>query len=244
MNFLDIVTEEKRKYAAQAKKKRSLIKAIESAKKRGNNPVISEIKRKSPSQGKIMDVDIVETAKIMESAGACAISFLTDEKYFGGSISELPAVREAVSVPVLRKDFIVDEFQVYEAFVFGADAVLLMANILKENLPVFVELVHKLGMEALVEIHDTDDLKFALNSDARLLGVNNRNLEDLTIDLNNVRQLSKHIPEGKIVVSESGVNSQEDLNFVLKYADAALIGTGIMKSGDIGGIIREFVYGV
>ena len=239
-NFENIA-EEKLKEIKALKEKRSLISTIEETEGFGLIPVISEIKRRSPSRGKIRDVDLVKTARQMEKGGACAISVLTD-KNFDGSLEDLKRVKEAVKIPVLRKDFIVDEFQIYQSYGAGVDAVLLIVSLLREKTMEFVELTHELGMEALVEIHNEDELEFALNSNARLIGINNRNLKTLRIDLGTTESLTKKIPKNRIIISESGIDDKKDLKRVLKAGvDAVLIGTSIMESDNIKGKVEEFV---
>ena len=237
----DSITGEKLNEIKEIKEKRSLISAIENAKERGLNPVIAEVKRKSPCRGKIRDINVVKAAEQMELGGACTLSVLTD-KHFDGTLSDLRQVKNAVKIPVLRKDFIVDEFQIYESYANGADAVLLIVALLNERTQEFVEKVHEFGMEALVEIHSEDELKIALESGAKLIGINNRDLKTLEINLDNTEMLTQKIPRDMIIVSESGINDKEDLNWVIKTgADAALIGTGIMQSGNIEEKVKEFV---
>jgi len=239
-NF-ETIRDEKLNEIKAIKERRSLISAIEKAREKGLNPVISEIKRKSPTRGKIRDVDPVKTAKQMKKGGACAISVLTD-KHFDGSLDDLRMVKEAVKIPILRKDFIIDKFQIYQSYGAGADVILLIVSLLKEKTKKFVELTHELGMEALVEIHSEDELKFALDSGARLIGINNRDLKTLQIELGTTELLARKIPTNRIIVSESGINGKEDLERVLTAgASAILIGTSIMKSENIEERVRGFV---
>ena len=219
----------------------SLKAAIENAKKRGN-AVISEIKPSSPSLGTIRKADPVDVAKQMCSGGACAISVLTEPHYFSGSLFNLELVRKAVDIPLLRKDFIIDEYQISEAKHYGADAVLLMVAVLGGLTNQFLDFVHSLGMEALVEVHDEPELNIALETNAKIIGINNRSLKDLTIDLSTTQRLVTKIPSTKIKVSESGVKSREDLDKVISYgADAALVGSSIMRSDDIESAVRALV---
>lgn len=220
------------------RKTRSLRKSINAAK---GNAVITEIKPASPSQGMIKEVDVVQVARAMERGGACALSVLTEPFYFHGSLENLTKAKEAVNIPVMRKDFIIDEYQLLEAKHYGADAVLLMVSILGEETKTLYDKVRELGMEALVEVHGVEEIDIALSSGAEIIGINNRNLSDLTIDLNTTKQLSAKIPKEKITVSESGVKTREDLDFVLKYADAALVGTSIMRSNDLEAAVRGLV---
>lgn len=238
---LKTIKSEKLKEIQELKERRSLIQSIEKAKKNGLNPVIAEIKRESPSHGKIIDIDPVKAAIQMEKGGACAISVLTD-KHFGGRIEDLRIVKNSVKIPVLRKDFIVDEFQIYESYAYGADVILMIASLLKEKTRNFVKISNNLGLETLVEIHDKKDLEFALNSGSRLIGINNRNLKTMKIDLGTTERLLPEIPEDRIVVSESGINDKKDMSRVLKAGvDAVLIGTSIMLAENIEEKVKVFV---
>ncbi|MEA1924258.1 MAG: indole-3-glycerol-phosphate synthase [Candidatus Altiarchaeota archaeon] len=237
---IDTIGDEKLQEIKTFKEKHSLILAIKEAKRNNLNAVITEIKRKSPSRGHIRDVDILKAAGSMQAGGACAISVLTDKR-FGGCLNDLRRVKEAVEIPVLRKDFIVDEFQIYEGYAYGADAVLLIVSLLKGKTREFVEKTHSLGMESLVEVHSIDELGFALDSGAGLIGINNRDLKTLEIDLDTTEEIAKKIPENKLIVSESGIKNKEDLKKVLSAgADAALIGSSIMLTEDIKGKVVEF----
>ncbi len=235
------IKSEKLKEIRGLKNKRSLIQSIARVRRRGLNPVIAEVKRESPSKGKIREMDVSKAAIQMEKGGACAISVLTD-RHFGGRIEDLIAVKNSVKLPILRKDFIVDEFQIYESYVYGADAILLIASLLGEKTKNFVQISNNLGLECLVEIHDEEDLEFALDSGSSLIGINNRDLKTLEIDLGTTEKLMHEIPEDRIVVSESGINDKNDLRYVLATgADAVLIGTSIMLAGDIKRKVKEFV---
>jgi len=218
---------------------RSLIAAIEKAVKEGKTPIIAETKKASPSKGKITEIEPAEAAKLLENAGACAISVLTD-KHFGGKICHLRQVKKAVSLPVLRKDFIVDVFQLYESRGNGANAVLLIASLLRDKTTEFVDKAHELGMEALVEVHGEEDVEYALKSAARLIGINNRDLGNFKVDLGTTQHLARQIPKNRIIVAESGIESRQDI-LVLKKAgaNAFLIGTSIMSSEDIGKKLKE-----
>ena len=239
-NF-DTIESEKLDEIRRIKERRSLIYAIENVKGDGKNPIIAEIKRRSPSLGRIREIDLLKAGRAMERGGACAVSVLTDG-HFDGKIDDLKIIKRNLGIPVLRKDFIVDEFQIYESYANGADCILLIASLLRDKTRRFVEKIHELGMEALVEIHSKEDLKFALNSGARLIGINNRNLRTMEIDLRSTETLAREIPSDKIVVSESGINSREDLKRVLNAgADAILIGTSIMRSQDIEKMVKWFV---
>jgi len=204
--------------------------------------LIAEIKRKSPSKGEIRDVDPVAAAKVYESGGVSAISVLTDEGYFGGSILELRKVKESVSLPVLRKDFIVDPRQICESNVVGADAILLIATLLKQKTGEFVDLAHQHGLECLVEVHDEEDLIYALNSGAKVIGVNNRNLKTLEVNLSNFEELAPSIPDDRILVAESGIRTREDLERMRNAgADAVLVGSSLMESDNLPEKILELI---
>jgi indole-3-glycerol phosphate synthase len=235
---LEDVKEEKMAEATALKKRKSLISAIESA---DENAVIAEVKRMSPSAGIIRDADVVETAKTMEAAGACAISVLTDSR-FGGCLDDLAKVKAAVKIPVLRKDFIVDESALRQSLEVGADAVLLIVALLGTETCRFVEKAHEIGLEALVEVHLEDELPVALASGARLIGINNRDLRTMKIDLGTTEKLAPKIPKDRIIVAESGIKSTDDLRRMKAAgAGAFLIGTGIMASSDIGKKVRSFI---
>ncbi len=236
MNFLDKVAGEKRE--AFSFRRRSLVDALES----DRVSLIAEVKRRSPSRGDIRDVDAVEAALEMEAAGASAISVLTEPTYFGGSLQDLSAVKKAVEVPVLRKEFIVDERQLTESALYGADAVLLIASILGGKTADYVVMARDLGLECLVEVHGEEDLCHALASTAKLIGVNNRDLESLGIELGTTEHLSSMIPGDRILVAESGVKSREDVERMRKAgAKAVLVGTAVMESENIAEKIRELI---
>ena len=218
-------------------KTRSIRDAIKKAKKE-RNAIITEIKPASPSEGMIKAVDPEETAKAMERGGACALSVLTEPFFFHGSLNNLTKAKYAVDIPVMRKDFIIDEYQLLEAKHYGADAVLLMVSVLGDKTKEFYEKVRGLGMEAIIEIHDKKEIPIAVESGAEIIGINNRSLKDLSINLEVTKELAPALPKGRIIVSESGVKSRKDLEFVLKYADAALVGTGLMRADDIEGAVK------
>jgi len=234
------IGDEKIEEIENLKERRSLISAIEKAGEEGRIPIIAETKRASPSSGRISEAEPPEVARLMECGGACAISVLTD-KNFDGRICDLRQVKNSVSIPVLRKEFIVDEFQLYESYGNGADAVLLIAKLLKEGTGEFVKISHSIGLETLVEVHDEKDLEFALDSDSRLIGINNRDLKTMQIELGTTEKLTSKIPTDRIVVSESGILNRNDLERVLTSgAAAALIGTSIMRVENIEEKLREF----
>lgn len=214
---------------------RSLAKSICSVHDMHGIPVIAEVKPASPTTHN-RDVSPFEAAQLaltMENAGAAAISVLTEPDYFRGSLENLEHVRRSVNIPVLRKDFIIDEKQLYEA---ESDLVLLIAGILNDRLPAFIDLAKRRGLQPLVEVHNLAECMAALNSEARIIGINNRNLRTMQIDLATTEELAPIIREYDpdiIIISESGISTPRDaVRMVQAGADAILVGTSIMK-GDI-----------
>jgi len=206
--------------------------------------IIAEVKKASPSKGVIReDFDHVEIARTYEREGAAAISVLTDSHFFQGDIEYLSQIRCVVDIPLLRKDFIIDEYQVLEAMVYGADALLLIAAVLGEKeLQNLYDMTRSLGMQVLVEIHDKRDLKKAKKIGAEIIGINNRNLKSFRTDIKTTVRLARLISEDKIIVSESGINTKEDLAFLKKGgADAFLIGEAFMREQDPGVLLRELI---
>jgi indole-3-glycerol phosphate synthase len=203
---------------------------------------IAEVKKASPSAGIIRaDFNYINIAMEYEAGGASAISVLTDKEFFKGDIKYLSEIKKTVSVPVLRKDFIIDPYQIYEARAAGADLVLLIARILtKEKIDAFLALSHELGMECLVEVHDNDELEKVLETESAIIGINNRNLDTFETNLETTLQLCHRIPEDKIIVSESGIKTRADV-LMLEEAgiDAILIGETLMRSEDISRKIKE-----
>ncbi len=194
---------------------------------------ICEVKKASPSKGLIAkDFPYVQIAKEYENAGASAISCLTEPKYFQGENRYLREISSAVNIPILRKDFTVCPYQIYEAKLIGASAVLLICAILSESqLKEYIETAHSLGLSALVEAHTEEEVEKALNSGARIIGVNNRNLKDFTVDLSICMNLRELVPENILFVAESGIKTHDDIE-KLKGAnvDAVLIGETLMRS--------------
>ncbi|KAF5417922.1 MAG: Indole-3-glycerol phosphate synthase [Candidatus Methanogaster sp.] len=209
---------------------RDIIPLIRLRKHENRIPVIAEVKPGSPTTDKreITPDDAARIAQEMEAAGAVAISVLTEPEFFNGSMENLSAVRSTVSIPVLRKDFIIDEKQIYET---ESDLILLIAGILGNDLKRFVDLALTRGIEPLVEVHDKAELVDALNTETRIIGVNNRNLNTLTVDLATSEHLVPLIPEGRIIISESGTRGPPDAVRMLKAgADAILVGTAVMNA--------------
>jgi indole-3-glycerol phosphate synthase / phosphoribosylanthranilate isomerase len=219
------------------RKTNSLYEAIRRAP--GGLGIIAEFKRRSPSAGTIDDrLDPAETARLYEQNGAAAISVLTDERYFGGSLGDLERVRNAVGLPLLRKDFIIDEYQLHEAKACGADAVLLIADVLAaDELMALYTAAEKLGLECLVELYDPSMVEKIDASRMKLIGINNRDLRTFTVDLEHTNKIIQLLPENVLVVSESGIHTAGDLHTVRSFgARGALIGESLMKdSGKLAG---------
>lgn len=204
--------------------------------------VIAEVKRASPSKGVIReDFDPVQTADVYTRNDAAAISVLTDERYFQGHLDYLRAIRQRVSVPVLRKDFIINRYQVLEARVAGADALLLIVSALGDDeLSDLLAYTRELGMEALVEVHTEGELQRALQVGATIIGINNRDLSTFHTTLEVTEQLAPLVPSGCLCVSESGIESVEDVRRVARAgAHAVLVGESLMRAEDIGVKLRE-----
>lgn len=220
---------------------RSLAQAIR--KRNGKNAIIAEIKCASPSRGIIRrNVDMAMMAGVLEQGGCSAISVLTEPCFFGGSGQDIGRVKMAVGLPVLRKDFIIDDCQIAESRALGADAVLLIAAVLKGNLADFVDSAIGYGLEPLVEVHTADEAEVALATEATLIGINNRNLVTLAIDRSTTRVLSERIRRNnRLIVSESGMQSADDVREMKQYCDAFLIGSSIMSHDHPGKKLEEFV---
>ncbi len=206
--------------------------------------VIAEIKRASPSKGDIStDVDVVAQAKKYEAAGAAAISVLTDERYFKGSIEDLRKVAKVVSIPVLCKDFIVSEIQIDRAQSAGATIILLIVAALeKEELHRLFDYANSCGLEVLVEVHDENELASALELDAQLIGVNNRNLKTFDVSLERTVELAQQFPTdgNRVLISESGLQTKQDAAFVFdRGASGVLVGEALMRAADPGQWIQE-----
>ena len=214
---------------------------LEALKKPGMS-YICEVKKASPSKGLIApEFPYLEIAKEYEVAGASAISCLTEPFYFMGSDTYLREITETVDIPVLRKDFTVDKYMIYQAKAFGASAVLLICAILNDQeLLEYRELAETLGMDALVEAHDEREVKMALAADARIVGVNNRNLKDFTVDINNSVRLREMVPENILFVSESGMKTRQDIERLEQNGtNAVLIGETLMRSADKKAALQE-----
>ncbi len=206
--------------------------------------LIAEVKKASPSKGVIrQDFDPVAIAKIYEAHGAACISCLTDERFFQGSLDYLRQIREAITVPVLRKDFIVDSYQLWEARAAGADAVLLIAECLDDcNLRKLHNETVDLGMTPLVELYEPENLPRVLEAGATLIGVNNRNLRTFEVDLRHTVRLRSRIPAECVVVGESGIHGRDDVVMLEKAGvDAILVGEHLMASQDIGSAVEALI---
>ncbi len=198
--------------------------------------LIAEVKKASPSVGVIdSSFDYLTIARTYDKAGASAISVLTDEKYFQGALNYMTLIRDEVSIPVLRKDFIVHEAQIYEAVVAGADAILLIVAALDQaTLTHLLEVAHSCQLEVLMEVHDLREMDRALDTDARIIGVNNRNLKTFIVDLASTEELAEEVPEDIVLVSESGIKTVQDAERVAAAgADAILVGETLMRSGNV-----------
>lgn len=208
--------------------------------------IIAEVKKASPSKGLIAeDFDYLAIAKEYESAGVSAISVLTEPYFFKGSNDYLKEIACEVEVPILRKDFTIDSYMIYEAKLLGASAVLLIVSILSDDeLRYYLEIADLLGLSAIVETHDRKEIKRALDAGARIIGVNNRNLKNFTVNINNSVELCRLVPSDVLFISESGIKTKEDtLKLIENDVDAVLIGETLMKSDDKKSLIREFKYG-
>lgn len=203
----------------------------------GGLSVIAEVKKASPSKGLIQpNFYPVETASAYEKAGAAAISCLTEEAYFQGSSQYLMDIANAVSIPILRKDFIIDEYQIYEAKVIGASAILLIAAVLDdETLAKFYDLAHSLGLDVLAEAHDEEEVQRLLKIGCDIIGINNRNLKTFEVTLETTKRLSAMLPDDVVCVCESGIKNHQDMEFAAGCnANAVLIGETLMRSGVFG----------
>lgn len=201
---------------------------------------IAEIKKASPSKGIInKDFDLLNIAKIYEDAKVDAISVLTEDKFFMGRDEYILQGKKVNSKPVLRKDFIVDKYQLYQSKAIGADCVLLITSVLGNGLKGFYLLTKELGLDAIVEVHDEKELDIALNSGCEIIGINNRDLKDFSVNLKTTERLIKNIPKGIIVVSESGIKSPKDVSYLSELGvNAVLIGETFMKNLNY---VKEFI---
>lgn len=220
------------------------IKSLKKALSKPGLSIISEIKRKSPSKGTLRSIsDPIALTNEYIKGGASAISVLTDQKYFSGTVEDLALIADRLkhkSAPILRKDFIIDKSQIIESLLCGADAILLIVSALQEKIKALIETAKALGLEVLVEVYDKDELKLALDCGAEIIAVNNRNLKTFDVDINVSLDLIKHIPAHIVKVAASGIHTMDDIKKI-KHAgyDAVLIGEALMKSRDPAALITE-----
>jgi indole-3-glycerol phosphate synthase len=206
--------------------------------------LIAEIKRCSPSRGTIsQNLDIVATARNYERAGAAGISVLTEERFFGGSIDDLRRVKGNVQLPVLRKDFILNEYQIWESRFAGADAILLIVAVVKpDDLWELYKLALRIDLEVLIEVHTADEMDIAMAISPDMIGINNRDLETFEVDLNTTRKLARLVDKDTLLVGESGIKSHKDVCLLHDYGvDAILVGEEIVRSSDKYQRIRELM---
>jgi indole-3-glycerol phosphate synthase len=255
--ILSRIIEEKRRIVEEAKrvkpqeelvKEAGKISVKSSFRKNISRPhhinLIAEIKKASPSRGIIRgDFNPAKIAMTYQANGASAISVLTDERFFEGKLEYIKAIKEHVSLPVLRKDFIIDEYQVYESVAAGADAILLIAELFSAaELANFHNLAVSLGLDPLVEVHSEEDTQKALAAGAGIIGINNRDLHTFKVDLGVTQKLLKMIPPARIRVSESGIKTYEDVMFLKSIGvNAVLIGEAFMEASDIAAKMREIM---
>jgi indole-3-glycerol phosphate synthase len=204
--------------------------------------VIAEYKRRSPSAGEIRaGARVADVVRAYERGGAAAVSVLTEEDHFGGSLDDLRSAREVTDLPILRKDFTIDPYQLYEAKAYGADAVLLVVGALSDSsLGSLYGISRQLELDAIVEVHDEEELSRALEIDADVIGINNRDLADFTVDLGVTFELLVDVPAGKTVVSESGIHTRADVEELERVGvDAVLVGEALMRAPDPEAACRE-----
>ncbi|WP_312749519.1 indole-3-glycerol phosphate synthase TrpC [Epilithonimonas hominis] len=257
MNILDKIIERKKQVVAEAKSKFSIeqVKDSEffgrptfSLKKtlKSKSGIITEFKRQSPSKGIINDkVSPLEVISEYEKFGASAVSILTDKDFFGGSFEDILSVRNHINIPILRKDFMIDEYQFYEAKSIGADVILLIASCLSPiQVSEFTELAHSLNLEVLLEIHSEHELKH-INKNVDFVGINNRNLKDFKVDLQHSVDLKNLLPNDIFSIAESGIYNEEDFKFLKeKGFDGFLMGEYFMKNENPGNKFGEFISNV
>jgi len=255
--ILSRIIEEKRRNIEEARRLKTIEALIKEAKaiyvksafrKNISRPhhinLIAELKKASPSKGILRgDFNPVKIATTYQANGASAISILTDERFFEGKLEYIKKVKESVSLPILRKDFIIDEYQIYESVVAGADAILLIAELLSTNEMIrFYDLASSLGLDVLMEVHNEEDIEKALATEAEIIGINNRDLHTFKVDINVTQKLIRLIPQNKIKVSESGIRSYEDVMFLKSLGiNAVLIGEALLEANDIAAKMREIM---
>ncbi len=206
--------------------------------------IIAEVKRSSPSKGRIREeFDPVQIATLYQDNGAQAVSVLTDEAFFDGKGAYLSGIKKSVDLPLLRKDFIIDSYQIYETRFLGGDALLLIAGLLEQGqLQEYIDLSETLGLAPLVEVHTREELDKALAAGAGIIGINNRDLKTFSTDIKTTLELAPFIPRDRIVVTESGINTREDIEQLMEAGiHCFLIGEALMRAEDIGGKLRELM---
>ena len=208
--------------------------------------IIGELKRSSPSAGRIIEkeINLVDMAKTYQKNGICCLSVLTDEKYFNGSNKDLIEIRNNVDIPILRKDFIIDEYQIYESKIIGADCILLILSALdNEQALLFENIALNIGLDVLIETHDESEIERALLMNSKLIGINNRNLNNFTVNIENSINLSKGISSEKVLVAESGISNRSDIDSIMLNStiETFLIGESLMRSSDLGSDIKNLI---
>tara|TARA_B110000003_G_C16633158_1_gene527430 strand:- start:1165 stop:1950 length:786 start_codon:yes stop_codon:yes gene_type:complete len=255
-NILDIIVRDKKIEVNNKKKifslnfikkyplyKRNTI-SLKSNLNNSKTGIIAEFKRKSPSKKNInLDLSICDVAKGYEKNGACGMSILTNNKYFGGSLEDLIQARNNSNLPLLRKEFIIDKYQIHESKAFGADIILLIASILtKKEIIEFSSIAKSLDLEILIEVHNEDEIQKSLNRNIDFIGVNNRNLKSFNVSLDISKKLSRKIPDNYLKISESGIKSIEEINDLKSYGfKGFLIGENFMKSKSPGIELKNFI---
>ena len=225
---------------------RGFARALRTMAESGGTALIAEVKKGSPSKGVIRaDFDPLTIAETYQAHGATCLSVLTDEKFFLGHLNYLGLIREAVALPLLRKDFICDPYQIVEARAFGADAVLLIAAMLDlQQLRDFAALAAELQLDVLLEVHDEAELEMALQTDCELIGINNRSLRSFVTDLATTERLAVRVPPERLIVAESGIHSRADVERLLAAgAGAFLVGESLMREADMGAKLEELLGG-
>ncbi|WP_010234748.1 indole-3-glycerol phosphate synthase TrpC [Clostridium arbusti] len=205
--------------------------------------IIAEVKKASPSKGIIKpDFDPKSIAKVYEKISIDAISVLTEKKFFMGSDEYIAKVKEVTVKPVLRKDFIIDEYQIFQAKKIGADAILLIVAVLGKELKSFYKLATELGLNCLIEVHNREELEIALEAEAEIIGINNRDLRDFSVDLKTTEKFMKYIPKGTVIVSESGIKTSDDILYLKSIGvNAVLIGETFMRNIEDVESIEKFI---
>jgi len=252
--ILDKIVETKKEEVAQAKREKPLAvlqglidelppcRNFKAAISGTSCAIIAEVKCASPSRGRLVEnFDPLKIAAAYEQNGAAAISVLTDEKYFKGRKEYLTQIKKEVKLPLLRKDFIIDPYQIFESRVIGADAVLLIVRTLGARIGEFIGIAGQLGLAALTEVHTAAELEIAQAAGAGIIGINNRNLDTFATDINTCKELARLIPAGIVTVAESGIKNRRDIESIMSSGISAfLIGETLVTSSDIGSKLKEF----